>query len=150
MRDEPPGVAALARLNELSARLWRITDLEEGLIEIVEAVRSLLGTDKSNIQLLDASRRVLTIAAQTGFDQPFLDFFREVSIDDPSACGQALAAGRPVVIADIEADAAYAPLRSIARAAGYRSRISNESRSTFTRRASRMACQKRFHSVCFV
>jgi PAS domain S-box-containing protein len=124
MHDETPGVAALARLNELSARLWRIRDLHEGLREIVVAVRALLGTDKSNIQLLDPSRGVLTIAAQSGFDQPFLEFFREVSIDDPSGCGRAWSTGRPVVIADIEADAAYAPLRSIARAAGYRSVVS--------------------------
>ena len=115
---------ALRRVNDLSGRLWRISDMQEGLAEMLVAVRSLLGTDKANIQLLDAQRGVLTIAAHYGFEQPFLEFFRQVSIEHPSACGRALAAGQRVVIEDTETDAAYAPLRSIARASGYRSVIS--------------------------
>jgi PAS domain S-box-containing protein len=111
---------ALARLNELSSRLWRLTNLSAGLDEMLAATIELVGADMGNVQLLDAVRGVLVIAAQRGFDRDFLDAFREVVAEDDSACGRALRSGQRIVVEDIEADAPYAPLRSIARAAGYR------------------------------
>jgi PAS domain S-box-containing protein len=115
----------LAGLSELTSRLWRARTLQEGLEEILTAVIGLMGADKGNVQLLsDGERRVLTIAAHQGFEQDFLDFFREVSATDDSACGRTLASGERVIIEDIEADPPYAPLRPIARAAGYRAVIS--------------------------
>jgi PAS domain S-box-containing protein len=113
-------VNALARLNEASSRLWRKQGLREGLDEVLDATIKLLGADMGNIQIFDADRRVLVIAAQRGFQQDFLDFFREVSAEDDTACGRALRSGKRSVIEDVEADAPYAPLRSVARAAGYR------------------------------
>jgi len=115
---------ALAKLNDWSARLWQMSSLQEGLSEMLVAVIGLLGADKANVQLLDSERGVLNIVAQYGFEQPFLDYFREVSIADHSACGRSLRSGRQVVVEDIETDAAYAPLRAIARTSGYRSVIS--------------------------
>jgi len=112
---------ALARLNEASSRLWRMRSLREGLEEMLAATIDLLGADMGNIQLLDPSRGVLVIAAQRGFEQEFLDFFREVSTADESACGRTLRSGQRTVIEDVETDPPYAPLRSVARAAGYRS-----------------------------
>jgi PAS domain S-box-containing protein len=88
------------------------------------AVIELLHADKGNIQLLDPERNVLTIAVQRGFDEEFLDFFREISSNDDSACGRALRSREPVVIEDVEVDTPYAPLRPIARAAGYRGVVS--------------------------
>ena len=111
----------LSRLNELSSRLWRMTSLQAGLEEMLEATIELLGADKGNIQMLDAGRGVLHIAAHRGFEQGFLDAFREVSAEDDAACGRALRSGQRVVIEDVETDALFAPFRSIARAAGYRS-----------------------------
>lgn len=111
---------ALTRLNELSSQLWRRRNLDEGLDEMLAATIELLGADKGNVQLLDGDRQILKIVAQRGFDQEFLDFFREVSTEDDSACGRALRSGSRMVIDDIEADEPYAPLRPIARAAGYR------------------------------
>ena len=67
---------------------------------------------------------VLTIAAQRGFDREFLDFFREVSANDDSACGRALRLRQPVVIEDVETDALFAPFRPVARAAQFRSVVS--------------------------
>jgi uncharacterized protein (TIGR03067 family) len=113
-------VNALARLNEASSRLWRMHDLRAGLEEMLDATIKLLGADMGNIQMFDADRGVLVIAAQRGFQQDFLDFFREVSTEDDTACGRALRSGARIVIEDVEADAPYAPLRSVARAAGYR------------------------------
>jgi PAS domain S-box-containing protein len=115
----------LAGLSELTSRLWRARTLQEGLQEILGAVIGLLGADKGNVQLLsEGERRVLTIAAQQGFRQEFLDFFREVSAADDSACGRSLRSGARVIIEDIEADPAFAPYRAIARAAGYRAVVS--------------------------
>src|SRR6185312_10719399 len=65
-----------------------------------------------------------TIAVQRGFEKEFLDFFREVTTEDDSACGRALRARERIVIEDIETDEAYAPLRPIAQRAGYRAVVS--------------------------
>jgi len=111
---------ALIFLNELSARLWQMPTLQQGLDQMVSATLLLLRADKGNIQLLEPEGRVLRIAAQYGFDDAFLEAFRAVTADDASACGRALRRGEPIAIADIEADADYAPLRPVARAAGYR------------------------------
>ena len=107
-------------LNRISLRLWRIRDLRQGLDEILTATIELLSADMGNIQLLDLQRKVLVIAAQRGFGQEFLDFFREVSGEDESACGKALRSGERIIIEDVETDAAYVPLRSVARAAEFR------------------------------
>lgn len=116
---------ALAKLNSLSARLWSIRNLDEGLNEILGAVTSeLIGADKGNVQILDETKGVLKIAAHRGFSREFLDCFQEVSADDSSACGRALRLHQPVVVEDVETDAPYAPYRSIARSAGYRAVIS--------------------------
>lgn len=104
----------------MSSRLWRIRDLRQGLEEMLVATTELLGADMGNVQLLDAERGVLAIVAQRGFRREFLEFFREVSKEDESACGRALRSGERIVIEDVEAHPAYTALRSIARAAGYR------------------------------
>jgi len=111
---------ALAKLNDWSSRLWQMNNLQEGLSEMLAAVVGLLDADKANVQLLDSERGVLNIVAQYGFEQPFLDYFREVSIAGPSACSRSLRSGRQVVIEDIETDTDYAALRAIARASGFR------------------------------
>jgi PAS domain S-box-containing protein len=115
---------ALARLNRATSRLWRTRSLQEGLDEMLAAAIELMGADKGNIQLLDEQRGVLTIEAQRGFERHFLDFFREVSTNDPSAGGRKLLTCQRVVIEDVEADVAFAPLRSLAKTAGFRAVVS--------------------------
>lgn len=112
--------AALTRLNDASSRLWRLTSLREGLDEMLAVTIEMLGAAMGNIQILDPERGLLIIAAQRGFKQEFLHFFREVSTADDSACGRALRSGQRIVIEDVEVDELYAPMRPIARAAGYR------------------------------
>ena len=111
---------ALIKLNQLSSRLWRLHDLREGLDEMLAATIDLLGADFGNIQIMDARRGVLAIAAQRGFDQDFLNYFREVAAEDDSACGRALRGGERIIVEDVETDERYAPMRPIARSAGYR------------------------------
>jgi PAS domain S-box-containing protein len=111
---------ALDQLNVCSSRLWRIDNLHDGLAEMLTAVIELVGAEKGNVQLLDPRKRVLNIVAHRGFQQDFLDFFREVSIDDPCACGRSLRGGARIIIEDVETDPPSAPFREVFRAAGYR------------------------------
>jgi two-component system CheB/CheR fusion protein len=116
--------AALTRLHQASSRLWRTQDLHEGLNEMLAATIELLNADKGNVQLLDATRGVLLIATQRGFEQPFLDYFREVSVQEHSACGRALRTGTQIIVEDVETDESYAPLWPIASVADYRAVVS--------------------------
>jgi PAS domain S-box-containing protein len=110
---------ALKRLYDWSSRLWQTRDLNEGLVEMLRASIQMMGADKGNVQIVD-DRGVLTIAAQQGFDKPFLEFFREISVNENSACARALRSGRRVIIEDVEADQEFARYRHLALAAGFR------------------------------
>ncbi|THU39544.1 PAS domain S-box protein [Niastella caeni] len=112
--------AALSYLNECGTRLWQINDLQEGLDEMLTATIKLMNTDKGNIQLLNPEKQVLIIAAQKGFSQEFLAYFKEVSVNDDSACGRALKAKIQITIEDTETDPSFAPYREIARKSGFR------------------------------
>ena len=111
---------ALAKLHELSSRLWRMRDLGEGMDELLAVTLELLGADMGNIQVVDECRGTLVIVAQRGFRREFLDHFREVSIRDDCACGRALRLGQRTIVEDVDADPGFAPHRFAARAAGFR------------------------------
>jgi len=113
-------VAALKRLERASERLWLAATITVGLEQMLHATIELLEADKGNIQLFDAERGVLVITVQQGFEPDFLDFFREVSVIDNSACARALHTGKRIIIEDVEADELYAAMCPVARAAGYR------------------------------
>jgi PAS domain S-box-containing protein len=106
-------------LNDASSRLWHLSDLKPGLEEILAAAMALLGSDKGTVQLL-GDDGLLRVVAQHGFDQRFLELFREVAPDDRSVTGRALRTRRRIVVEDVELDELYAPLRETAKAAGYR------------------------------
>ncbi len=112
--------SALKQLHEASARLWREGELHAWLQEMLRTAIELLAADKGTIQLFDASRKILTIAAHQGFEQPFLNFFKEISAEDAAVCGRALRGGRRIIVEDVEADESCAPFRAVASAAGYR------------------------------
>jgi PAS domain S-box-containing protein len=112
--------SALKQLHEASARLWREGELHTWLKEMLRAAIELLTADQGTIQLFDASRKILTIAAHQRFEQPFLNFFKQVSAEDASVCCRALGGGRRIIVEDVEADESYAPFRAVASAAGYR------------------------------
>jgi PAS domain S-box-containing protein len=104
--------------------LWQTQDFHEGLDVILAAAIDMVAADKGNMQLLDTERGVLHIAIHRGFEQPFLEYFREVSSRDDSACGRALRGNSQIVIEDVETDEGFGSMRPIARAAGYRAVIS--------------------------
>ena len=110
--------AALARLHEVSSKLWRKRDLRQALREILAGAIELLGADMGTIRILD-TQGVLKIEAHQGFKRELLDFF-EVSAAGDSPCGIALRSGKRMVIEDVEANNLFTPFRPFARAAGYR------------------------------
>jgi two-component system CheB/CheR fusion protein len=111
---------AMKRLHELTHQALRSARLETFLDKALEATIALHGADLGNIQLYDPIHKTLRIVAQRGFEQRFLDFFSEVDAHTGSVCGAAFAAGKRVVVEDIEADPSFLPIREEARAAGYR------------------------------
>jgi two-component system, chemotaxis family, CheB/CheR fusion protein len=113
-------LAAMSRLYEVSTKLVSCTDIRSALEHILDAAIVLTGADMGNVQLLDADGKRLSIVAHRGFRQEFIDFFREVTADDDSACGRALRTGARVVIEDVEIDPGFEPYRQAASAAGYR------------------------------
>lgn len=75
--------------------------LEAALDEALRTARTRMG----NVQL--ACDDGLRIAAQRGFERPFLDFFACVR-DQASSCGVAAARGRRVIVADIAREPPFA------------------------------------------
>lgn len=113
-------LSAITRLYELSTRLVLSSGLESLLDEILHAVIELHGANFGNVQLYDPESETLSIVAQQGFNQPFLDCFRVVDAHDSSACGLALARRERVIIGDTETDPAYQAFRHMAALSGYR------------------------------
>ena len=96
-------VQALSRLEEVGNRCASATDdLEACLAAIVDAAIFVTGADKGNLQLLDRTSGCLSIRAQRGFDQAFLDFFAFVHPRSEASCGVALVRARRVVVEDVE------------------------------------------------
>ena len=110
----------MRRLHDLSSRLIVLHELSKMLEEILDATIELRHADFGNIQLYDAANDALQIVAQRGFSQAFLDHFRVVDADEPSACGRALKNRTRIIIEDVESAPEYAPHRLVAAQAGYR------------------------------
>lgn len=78
----------------------------------IERMILLDGAAMANAQLLDSQSGGLRIAAHSGFTPAFLDFFDTVD-DTTSACGSALATGRPVWVTDTAASKIFAGTRAL-------------------------------------
>ena len=79
---------------------------------------ALSGTGLGNIQLVDWKTGRMTIAAQFGFQERFLSFFRHVIATDLCACGRALRTRNTVLIEDVDQDEDLHGCRTILREAG--------------------------------
>jgi PAS domain S-box-containing protein len=110
---------ALARLHEISSRLWLKRDLRQALDEILAGAIELLGADMGSIRIWDSARGMLRIEAHRGFKRECLDLFRQIPTVS-KACERALRSGERMVVEDVEADRCFTPYRPLARAAGYR------------------------------
>jgi PAS domain S-box-containing protein len=112
-------LAGMTGLHALSMRRRGSPELQLLLDEVLDAVIALHGADFGNVQLYDPDLRALTIVAQRGFRQDFLDHFRTVH-EESAVCGRALQQQSRVVVEDVELDPGFAPHRLIAAAAGFR------------------------------
>lgn len=93
----------LTRLDHAPKPLTR----EQTLSWALDAALSVEGADYGNIQVVGDSGRSLTIVAERGFHNPFLDFFELVD-NAETACGVALLEHRPVFVADVKESAIFA------------------------------------------
>jgi GAF domain-containing protein len=93
-KESDPAPLSQAALARLTART-------------LEAALSIAGTDRGNVQLVDAKTGVLTVVSQVGFDSEFLEYFAAVD-DDNAACGRAARAHTQVVIPDVNRDPGFA------------------------------------------
>jgi len=103
----------------LMSRLQDCSDQQSLLDCALARALELTGTSLGNLQLMDWRNRHLIIAAQRGFDDNFLSFFRCVRPESGSACARAVLQRRPIVIEDVLADDEFAPCRTIALEAGF-------------------------------
>jgi PAS domain S-box-containing protein len=94
--------AAMQRLYEIGNLCVRSEgNFDECLRQILDAAIAITGANKGNIQLLDSKSGTLRIAAQRGFEKPFLDFFSAVHDGEGAACGAALQSAERVVVEDV-------------------------------------------------
>src|SRR5262245_51134002 len=114
-------VKTMRDLYDCSARLQTAPDLQTALEEILQSSIRLMRADFGKVQLYDAERKVLRLAALHGFDEKFVETLRVVDTEDDTACGRAVRTGKRVIIEDVEQDELYAPYRKAAAAAEYRS-----------------------------
>lgn len=113
---------AMQLLHEVGTHYIENGDISTLLQLVVQAAIQIAGADKGNLQMLDTEKYSLSIVAQLGFEQPFLDYFAVVDSSHPSACGVSLAESRRVIIEDTESDSIYSaqPSLEILRQAGVR------------------------------
>ena len=108
---------AMRRLNEIGGLCAKDgNDVDACLKEILNVGIEISGADKGNIQLVDEETGALRIAALSGFDSWFSDFF-DFGGDTNTACGMALQSKQRVVIENITESEIFAgkPSLSILR-----------------------------------
>jgi PAS domain S-box-containing protein len=114
-------LADMAVLQQCGARLVKGGDVQAMLEQIVEAAIDITSADRGNIQLLDVESGMLLIAAQRGFQKPFLDFFAATR-PGHAACGAAMQRGARVTVEDVLRSELFAaiPAQEVLIAAGVR------------------------------
>ena len=96
----------MTRLHEVSTRLAGQGDLTSLLNEIVAAAIEITSAVMGTIQVVDDTGGLI-IAAQTGFEAPFLDFFKLVDASTDGAYGTALARRQRVIVDDVTQDSVF-------------------------------------------
>ena len=92
---------AMRRLNEIGTRCAQEGDDINGCLnEILNVAIEISAADKGVVQLLETETGALTIAANSGFEEPFLTFFASVE-DGESAWRAAMDSHQRVIVEDI-------------------------------------------------
>jgi hypothetical protein len=115
--DGSPG---MARLRAYAAGLREARGGDGLFALILDDAMRITGADLGNVQLVDPGTGALRIVAESGFCAEFLEHFTAVE-DTGAACGRAAATGTQTLIADVATDPGFAPHRTAAAAAGFRS-----------------------------
>lgn len=100
--DAHAALQTMTRLREAAA--WCLAparSFDECLTEILDTAIAITGAARGNVQLLERREGVLRIAAQRGFEEPFLTFFARVDAEHRTACGAAMNTRAPVVVEDV-------------------------------------------------
>jgi PAS domain-containing protein len=113
-------LTAMSRLQQLATKVAESVELEPALMAVLDTTMELLGADLGYIQLYDSRDGKLRIAAQRGFEKPFLDHFAEVDASNAAAAGRALATRQQVIVRDIEKETSYLAGLEWSAQAGFR------------------------------
>jgi PAS domain S-box-containing protein len=113
-------VRSIGFLQEMSTRMLAADDFSKLLDHALDAAIKITNSDMGNIQLFEGQG--LKIAAQRGFETPFLDFFNNVQ-EGQAACGAALAKGERIIVEDVANSPIFegSVARDVVLAAGVRS-----------------------------
>lgn len=98
---------AMRRIQRLGARFVHGEDLHDALADVVETAVFIAGSDFGNIQLFDESTGRLTIVAQSGFPQWWIDFWQEAP-QGQGSCGAAMAGEARIIVEDVETSEIFA------------------------------------------
>jgi signal transduction histidine kinase len=111
----------MTRLHELGAELVRPGTVSAKLDHVIRAAVDITVAEKGHVQLCDDAG-VLTMAAHTGFDRPYLEYFARVDAATDSACAAATASRQRVLVEDVTTSAIFAgsPTVPVMVAAGVR------------------------------
>lgn len=112
-------LAAMKRLQELSARLLGPGDLPALLDAVLDSLMALLRADASSIQIYDPQRQCLDLMAHRNL-APEAAARLKVVTGACTPCGQVMQSGRRVVAEDLLGDPVFAPHAKALAAAGSR------------------------------
>jgi PAS domain S-box-containing protein len=112
---------AVARLFDLSVMPGGSDALPELMQAVVDTAIDVTDADMGTVQLYDDTTGCLRIAAQQGFDRPFLEHFAVVRSGE-AACGAAIERGVQVIVEDVYGSPLFSDRsRAVMKAAGVKS-----------------------------
>jgi PAS domain S-box-containing protein len=112
---------AVARLFDLSMMPGGSDTLPELLQVVVDTAIDVTDADMGNVQLYDDTTGCLRIAAQQGFERPFLEHFAVVREGD-AACGAAIRRREQIIVEDVSSSPLFDDRsRAVMHAAGAKS-----------------------------
>ncbi len=102
----------MTRLHELGERLAGAGEAHGLLEEIVRAALEITDASMGNVQECDEAG-VLTIAAQVGFERPFLEYFAHVDAHSDSACSHAMSSQQRVIVENVATSPVFTGSQSL-------------------------------------
>ena len=95
-------LSAMTRLRELGSLCAREGHYQSKCLSaVVETAIAITGAPRGSLQLVDARSGVLTIAAQRGFSESFLNYFARVSQNAPVTAAAAMRAKQRIIVEDV-------------------------------------------------